>query len=134
MPGDSPNSGRTLTGLRVAGHDGAGQFMLQPVRETLPGGAVIMQVLVQRRRYRVLDGGGHGMGCHPCAEALSETRGAATPFPARAAYLRDPRTRRHATQSTLADSGVLPVFYIRVASLGFSGIRNRDGQHRSEEH
>src|SRR5450759_497267 len=52
-------------------------------RGAVLGGAVVVQIFMQPRRYSVLHGGPHRVGRKPGAQAFAETGGAATILPRR---------------------------------------------------
>src|SRR5450759_4423827 len=90
ISGDAPRGGRAFAGLRVARDHGAGQGMRQSRRDAVLGGAVVVQIFMQPRRYSVLHGGLHRVGRKPGAQAFAETGGAAAILPWRLPSLRHP--------------------------------------------
>src|ERR1035441_7343081 len=77
----APRGVRAFAVLRVARDRGAGQGMWQSRRDAVLGGAVVVQIFVQPRRYSVLHGSLHRLGRQPGAQALAGTGAAALPAP-----------------------------------------------------
>jgi hypothetical protein len=120
---DSTDGGRPLAGFRVARYHGADQRVLHPGAEARFGGAVIMQVFVQRRRDSMLNAGFHSVGRKSRANALSKAGSAPAPFPRVSPNLCHARARRYAANRPFAKSFMLPVFSIGMVSFRLRGNR-----------
>ena len=101
--------------------------MRQSRRDAVLGGAVVVQIFMQSRRYSVLHGSLYRVGRKPGAQAFAETGGVAAILPRRLAYLRNSGAGRCASQRALPDGGMLPARAIGM-TLPCGALRDSGGQ------
>jgi hypothetical protein len=113
-----------LSTFRAAGDHSTFQRMPQPRTKAAFGGAVIVQVFVERSGNGMLNGSFYRVGGHSRAQPFSKARSASPIIPWVAAQLSHPCTRSHTAQRSLSEGGMLPVLAVRmlVPSLRHCGV------------